>query len=81
MAVKRVGDLMKEIGFKEEASEETARAFIENLVRVATGERWTSSKQVPRKRSVEAPQHEDQLSFDFNFEEPGEVQKLTKKSS
>jgi len=63
--MKRVGDLMKELGFREEASEETARAFIENLVRAANGEKWTSSKQRPKKHEDRPIFEEEQLSFDF----------------
>ena len=75
--MKRVGELMKDLGFREEASAETAAAFIENLVRAATGEKWTSSKQFTRKPMVEAPQEEEQLSFDF-----GDVTtKTTRRSS
>jgi hypothetical protein len=75
--VKRVGELMKDLGFREEASEETAKAFIENLVRAATGEKWTSSKQFSRKREVETPREEEQLSFNL-----GDVTaKATRKSS
>ncbi|MES2963104.1 MAG: hypothetical protein V4760_04380 [Bdellovibrionota bacterium] len=79
--MKRVGELMKELGFREEASEETAKAFIENLVRSATGERWTSSKQFSRKRQDAAPQHEEQLSFDFGADGSDSVAKVARKSS
>lgn len=79
--MKRVGDLMKDLGFREDASEDTARAFIENLVRAATGERWVSSNQSSRKPAVKAPQHEEQLSFDFDFDDVETAQKLSRKSS
>ena len=79
--MKRVGELMKDLGFREDASEETAKAFIENLVRAATGEKWTSSKQASRFHKPEAPQHEEQLSFDFEFDEKGSAAKLARKSS
>lgn len=79
--MKRVGELMKDLGFREDASEETARAFIENLVRAATGEKWTSSKVVQRKQRVEPTSEESQLSFDFGFDDADLAQKVTRKSS
>ncbi len=79
--MKRVGELMKDLGFREDASEETAKAFIENLVRAATGEKWTSSKQESRFHKPAAPHHEEQLSFDFEFDEKESAAKLARKSS
>lgn len=52
--MKKVGDLMAELGFRKEGSDSVKRAFIENLVRAA-GE----------AKSTPAPQ---QLSFDFSQE-------------
>lgn len=79
--MKRVGDVMKELGFREDASEETARAFIENLVRAATGERWTSSKDQAIFQPTKAPRKEEQLSFEFDEPSDDLLAKLTKKSS
>lgn len=53
--MKKVGDLMAELGFRKEGSDSIKRAFIENLVRAAGA-----------AKSTPAPQ---QLSFDFS-EEP-----------
>lgn len=79
--MKRVGDLMKDLGFREDASEETARAFIENLIRAAAGERWTSSRERLPFRSATAPQQEEQLSFDFEEIEIETAAKLSRRSS
>jgi hypothetical protein len=78
--MKRVGDLMKDLGFKEDASEDTARAFIENLVRAANGERW-SSKEILPSRKHKAPQQGEQLSFDIDVDEREPIAKLARRSS
>ncbi len=53
--MKKVGDLMAELGFRPEGSESVKRAFIENLVRAAAA---------PAKKE----RKEEQLSFDLALE-------------
>ncbi len=59
--MKKVGDLMAELGFKPEGSDGVKRAFIENLVRAAGG----AEKLRPKK-----PSEPTQLSFDLDTD-PG----------
>lgn len=77
--MKKVGDLMAELGFRPDGSESVKRAFIENLVRAAGGElrRPTSApiaqaKPTPAK-TQKTRAREEQLSFDFDNEadDPG----------
>ena len=62
--MKKVGDLMAELGFKPEGSDSVKRAFIENLVRTA------NENSRPRSVAPEKPKAENQLSFDFS-DDPG----------
>lgn len=72
--MKRVGDLMKELGFNPEAGDGAKEAFIKHLIRVSEGvhvatpsekrEMARNPKQViPISQSKKAPA---QLSFDFD---------------
>lgn len=67
--VKKAGDLMRELGFRNDAPESTARAFLENLVRTSDrdprGTGAPSSKQVSTIEQVKALQQPQQLSFDL----------------
>ena len=57
--MKKVGDLMAELGFKPEGSEGVKRAFIENLVRAAGG---------PEKLRPKKPVEPVQLSFNLDVD-------------
>lgn len=63
--MKKVGDMMKDLGFKPGASEETTKAFIKNLIRQAYGvevkEAFTVANQTPAK----GPAKPEQLAFDL----------------
>ena len=73
--MKKVGDLMAELGFREEGSDGVKRAFIENLVRSAGGNiardasrpaastRETSTSAL--RATPSGSKREVQLSFDF----------------
>jgi len=57
--MRRVGELMKDLGFNADSPVETQKAFIRHLIRVAGG--------TPPHRQAEAPPQaitEAQLSFD-----------------
>ena len=66
--MKKVGDLMKDLGFRDEASEGAKRAFIENLVRAATGVSWpkSASARHPATANPLIEQGGEQLSFDLS---------------
>ncbi len=63
--MKKVGDMMKDLGFKEGASEETTKAFIKNLIRQAYGvevkEEFAAANPTPSKGPVKP----EQLAFDL----------------
>ncbi len=62
--MKKVGDMMKDLGFKEGASEEVTKAFIKNLIRQAYGvevkEAFAEANPNPK-----APKKPEQLAFDL----------------
>ena len=47
--MKKVGELMKELGFKEGASEQVQKAFIKNLIRQAYGVEVREPIETPQK--------------------------------
>lgn len=71
--MKRLGELMQEMGFRPDASEETKKAFLKNLIRQAAG--TTTLPQIGRARfersmhetipKSEATEVAEQLSFVF----------------
>lgn len=71
--MKKVGDMMKDLGFKEGASEETTKAFIKNLIRQAYGvevkEAFTVANPSPSKDPAKPPliglAQPEQLAFDL----------------
>lgn len=60
--MKRVGDLMKELGFNPEASEGAKKAFIKHLIRESEGAPVVSIAEAKPQK----PQAPAQLSFDFD---------------
>jgi hypothetical protein len=72
--MRKVGDLMKDLGFREDASDEVKKAFIKNLIRSAYGvevkSEFKSSNQPKQDQSVKPIRAGEQLSFLFENEEP-----------
>lgn len=64
--MKKVGDIMKELGFNPQASEGTKRAFVKNLIQQQSPtEKITSSDS----KTIEAESkliNQEQLSFNFD---------------
>lgn len=61
--MRRIGDLMKDLGFDKNGSVETQKAFIKHLIQAA------QVSQIDRKsKKIETQSQPEQLSF--NFEEP-----------
>lgn len=58
--MRRVGDLMRELGFNPEAPEGAQKAFVRHLVRAANEVSSGNSSQI-----LEQSKPEDQLSFDL----------------
>lgn len=68
--MKRVGNLMQEMGFRPEAPQATKEAFIKHLLRAAEG----IHVQTPTEKKIiqenpetirDLPRREEQLSFEF----------------
>ena len=69
--MKRVGDIMKEMGFKEDASAETKKAFIRHLIQVATKNEIPRIPQKPAPQAPKAePEREEEKQLAFEFDEP-----------
>lgn len=69
--MKKIGDIMKEMGFREDASNSVKEAFIKNLIRSAYGvdvetpsEKRTKEIKKLTGQSTEEAQPK-QMSFDF----------------
>lgn len=58
--MRRIGDLMKDLGFNKSASEETARAFIQHLVQAA------NVSQIQRKTK---PSRAEPVQLSFPLED------------
>lgn len=74
--MKKVGDLMKELGFKPGANEEVTKAFIKNLIRQAYGVevKEAAAKELAREMTGDSPARKpEQLSF--NIETPSTPRK------
>ena len=63
--MKKVGELMKEIGFREGASEEVAKAFIKNLIRQAYGVEVKEAFAAANPPASKGPAKPEQLAFDL----------------
>ncbi len=62
--MRRMGDLMKDLGFNAEAPVETQKAFIRHLIRVANGQTPREPSPIQAARPAHEPAAEVQLSFD-----------------
>lgn len=78
--MKKIGDIMEEMGFRNDASDSVKEAFLKHLIKSATGvtvetpseRRWkksTHSKSAKKKNPTASKQKENsepkQLAFDF----------------
>lgn len=59
--MRHTSEILKELGFNEEASESTKQAFLKHLERAANIEKST----LPTQQSSSLP---EQLSFEFTFQ-------------
>ena len=70
--MKKVGDMMKELGFREGASEEVTKAFIKNLIRQAYGaevkEAFTQANPSPAKSPAKTKQASEQIPAQLAFD-------------
>lgn len=79
--MRKVRDLMGELGFREDGSDEVKKAFIKNLIRSAYGVEVSSSKNPTLKSKDTAAQPGEQLSFQLDSIDPVEALFPKKKSS
>lgn len=68
--MRKIGDLMKELGFREDASDDVKIAFIKNLARSAYGVELPSPQKAKKKPEAKASPVGEQLSFSFENESP-----------
>ncbi len=67
--MKKIGDLMSEMGFREEAPQSAKEAFLKHLIRAAENVHVTApfeKKEIEKNNIPQIPAFEIQLSFDFN---------------
>ncbi|MCE3010692.1 MAG: hypothetical protein LW875_08770 [Proteobacteria bacterium] len=64
--MKKIGDIMNDLGFREDAPRSLKEAFIKNLIKAAYGiEVETPSEAIQRK--VKDLREPEQLEFDMNL--------------
>lgn len=68
--MKKISELMLEIGFHKDGSEATKEAFIKHLIYVSTGTRVTTPSEKAEilnnpDKVKSFPQIKDQMTFDF----------------
>nr|WP_295904235.1 hypothetical protein [uncultured Bdellovibrio sp.] len=72
--MKKIGNLMEELGFNKNAPDSVKEAFIKHLIKASTGVNVTTPSE--KKEIAENPQRvvkltsPQQLSFDFSEENP-----------
>ena len=67
--MKKIGDLMRDMGFREDASQSAKEAFMKNLIKSATGNEIETPSERRKKRT---DTWTEQLSFDLG---PGSSKK------
>lgn len=79
--MKKMGELMKDLGFNAGASDSAKEAFLKHLIKSATGH----SVQTPTEKKIIAenpqkiisfPQTPQQLNFDFDDENKQDIVKI-----
>lgn len=72
--MKRIGDLMKELGFRPESSFDTQKAFINNLVAAANASQFQrkdktiiEDKLMGQPKESKSKEPQTQLSFEFSY--------------
>lgn len=75
----RVGDLMRQMGFREDADDDTKKAFIRHLVKAAFSGKGNTD-EVLRRETTMTPE-DAQLSFELDYQERNPSTGLIKKSS
>lgn len=64
--MRKVGDLMKDLGFRNDASDDVKIAFLKNLMRAAYGVNCASPHKPELNQTDEALRRGEQLSFNFD---------------
>lgn len=78
--MRKMGELMKDLGFREEASDEVKEAFIKNLIKSAYGIEVNSSKIQKQSKKFKASQRQTQFAFDFGDASNKPPQRRNRKS-
>ena len=74
--MKKIGDIMTEMGFRKDAPDSVKEAFIKHLIHAATGVvvKTPSEKREPKKSEDKNP---IQLSFNFDQDQGRTKQKVS----
>lgn len=80
--MKKVGDIMKEMGFNNNAPQSAKEAFIKHLIKAATGQDviTPTEKKIIQDNPDKIVQFPKQLAFDFSDDEVAVSTKVTKKA-
>jgi hypothetical protein len=80
--MKKVGDLMKEMGFNKDAPDSAKEAFIKHLIKAATGHDVVTptEKKIIQENPDKIVQFPKQLTFQFHDDEVIASAKTTKKA-
>jgi len=73
VVMKKIGDLMAELGFKKEASDSVKEAFIKHLIKNTTGINIETPSEKKEKVAHAQP---EQLTFDF-FKDQSQKEKAS----
>ena len=63
--MRRVGEIMEDLGFRQDAPESLKKAFVKNLIRAAYGAEVQDIKAFQKTKEPKPIAAGEQLSFDF----------------
>lgn len=83
--MKKINDIMKEMGFNKEAPDSVKEAFIKHLIKASTGVDviTPTEKKIIQDNPDKIVQFPKQMSFDFtenDFSEDGQINKIKSSS-
>ena len=81
--MKKIGEIMAEMGFRKEAPDSVKEAFIKHLIRSSTGAIVETPSELKERQNNPGPAHPEvkseprQLSFDFSQDKEKNIQKVS----
>jgi hypothetical protein len=67
--MKKVSEIMQELGFNKDAPEGTKEAFVRHLIKISTGVDTAAGPAERKEEQVRTAKKESQLSFNFPKDE------------